>query len=80
MGPWNLWADRESISTPHSAVSMGTAPMACTASVCIRMPRARAISAISLMGISVPISLLAAMMVIRMVLSRIASSTCRADT
>ena len=79
-GPWNLWPDMESMSMFIAFTSSGIAPTACTASVWKSTLWALATLPISAMGSRVPISLLAAMIVIRMVLSVMAASTCSGVT
>ena len=50
-GAWNLWPERESRSIPSAFTSMGTQPMACTASVWKSAPCALANLAASRMGL-----------------------------
>ena len=80
LGPWNLWAERDSRSIFCAFTSMDRWPAACTASVWNRTPRSRHTAPISGMGRTEPISLLAYMMVTRAVSSRMASATCWAVT
>ena len=75
LGPWNLWADRESMSTGNCDRSIGTCPTACTASVWNSTPFSRQTAPISAMGSTVPISLLANITLTRQVSGRIAACT-----
>jgi hypothetical protein len=68
-----LWAVIDMMSMLSLFTSTGTLPMACTASVWKSTPRSRQSLPISAMGCITPISLLAYMMVTRMVLSVIDS-------
>ena len=63
------------MSTPRASTSTGTDPIAWTASVWNRTPRSRQAFAHSAIGSSVPISLFAAMIETRIVLSVIASAS-----
>ena len=59
LGPLNLWADADNISTSKSFTSSFICPTACTASVWNNAPDLCAIFANSLIGCIVPISLFA---------------------
>ena len=60
LGPWNLWAEAESISTPRSFTSILICPTAWTASVWNIAPTEWAMAANAGMSWMEPISLLAA--------------------
>ena len=68
-GPYIMWAVADSRSIPIASTSIGTLPAAWVASVWKTMPFSLASLPISAMGWMVPISLLANMTEIRMVLS-----------
>ena len=74
LGPYSLWPERLSMSTPSSATSMGSEPTACTASVWNAAPFSWAIRASSATGCTVPTTLLANMMEASRVSSRNACS------
>ena len=59
-GPCNLCAEQVSRSVPHDAKSVGTRPTHWVASVCSSTLAARHMRAMSAMGCSTPVSLLAA--------------------
>ena len=80
LGAWNLWPDRDSMSICWAFTSMATWPMACTASVWNSTPLAFATAASAGMGSTVPISLLAYMMVTSVVSGRMAASSCSGVT
>ena len=80
LGAWNLWPEMDSISMFIFSTSMGMWPAACTASVWKGMPFSRHRAPISVMGCTVPISLLANMMVTRQVSSRMAAATSSSRT
>ena len=80
LGAWNLWPERESISTPRALTSTGMWPTAWTASVWNQAPWAWAIAASSAMGCTVPISLFASMMETSAVSSRMAFSSSAGST
>ncbi len=72
-GPYILCALIEAMSTLSSLTLNGTFPTACTASVWNSTPFSFAIAPISAIGWITPISLLAVMIVMRIVLSVIAA-------
>ncbi len=57
-GPYSLWPESASRSTPAASTSTGTFPTACVASVMMSAPASWAICAISRMGWMTPVSLL----------------------
>ena len=73
-GPYILCAVKAIISIPSLLTSTGILPTACVASVNNNTPCFFAIALISLIGITVPISLFAHMIEIKMVVGRIAAS------
>ena len=72
-GPCNLCAEQVSRSVPHAAKSVGTRPTHWVASVCSSTLAARHMRAMSAMGCSTPVSLLAAITLTR------ATSALRSD-
>src|SRR5580692_10002379 len=72
LGPYILWAEIDITSMFCLFTSIGILPMACVASVWKIIPRSRQSLPISAMGCTTPISLFAAMMLTRMVLSSMA--------
>ena len=79
-GPWNLWAESDSMSIFMAFTSMGTWPTACTASVWKNTPFSLHTLPISAMGIMVPTSLFANITDTSTVLSLMAFFTCSAVT
>ena len=67
-------------STPRASTLVEILPTDCAASVCKRMPRSRVIQLISSIGCMVPTSLLACMMLTRMVRGVIARRTSSGST